>query len=142
MPLSGPLSRLFTHADLWALPDSARQVEFDTDARPGVAKTLLRFSADRGDILMFVAMSPALRRAEPQRFCGRFCLTAETSNESAPAARPLGHDEPIPAEPDFPWWRPERCGSGRRYAYSTEHFDFVEVIIDDEGGQVFIRAIR
>jgi hypothetical protein len=45
-------------------------------------------------------------------------------------------------EPDFPWWRPQPAGRARRYAYSTSSFDFVEVIIDEQRAEVFVRAIN
>ena len=140
--VGGPLSRLFDRAGLAYLPDSARELEFDTDMRPGVEKTLLRFTADRGDILMFVALSPALRRNVAERFCGQFRLRTESGDEGGPVAQWSGNEGRIVEEPEHPWWQPELCGSGRRFAYSTERFDFVEVIIDDEGGKVFLRTIR
>ncbi len=137
----GPLKRLFSRTQLADLPASARDLRYDTDHRPGVRKTLLTFTADRADVMLFVALSPALRQADPQRLYSHIRLAGRFFDGPSGGNDNQMHNEEITAELDFPWWRPDVDGQGRRFAYNTPAFDFVEVIIDEERGRVYIRAI-
>ena len=142
MTASGPLHRFFTQTRLADMPETAHNLQFDTDVQPRGTKTLMSFTADVADVMLFVAMSPAIRQAEPERYSEKFHLVADSADSPA---KMTGGEDPcrrIPDEPDFPWWRPELVGHGRRYAYDTPDFDFIEIILDDERGEVFIRAIK
>jgi hypothetical protein len=125
-----PLRALFRRARLGEPPLSIREVHLDTDHGAGATKILLSFQADRGELNLFQLLSPALQGTDPTRL------------EDGPALRLADEaDDPIPAEVDHPWWCPDACGPGRRFAYSTPDLDFVEVIIDDLADRVFLRAI-
>lgn len=132
-----PLRRLFREANLAELPGSVSDLHLDTEVQPGSEKVLLTFRAERSDINLFVLLSPALRETEPTRL----------EDEDAATMRFPGGDQEIPAgnclsEPSFPWWTPDEDGPGRRFAFSTDRFDFVEVIIEDLTNRVFIRAVN
>ncbi|MBT8485983.1 MAG: hypothetical protein HKO59_17390 [Phycisphaerales bacterium] len=118
------LRAFFAQAGLAEPPSSVCDLHFDTDRQPGCVKTLLAFTAGRADLNLFLLLSPALQRAVPARI--------EEDPVAAAAMRP---------EPDFPWWDPPAQGPARRFAYDTDALDFVEVILDDLTGTVFIRAI-
>jgi hypothetical protein len=121
-----PLRRFFEQARLAELPASVSDLHFDTDATPGVEKTLLAFRADRAEVNLFVLLSGGLRDVYPSRLEDELDF-GDFSDEH---------------EPDFPWWRPDPDGPGRRYVFNTTEFDFVEVVIEDLSDKVFIRAIR
>ncbi len=132
-----PLRRLFREADLAELPASVSDLHLDTDMQPGNEKVLLTFRAERADINLFVLLSPSLRSTPSTRL----------EDEDAGTMRFPGGGEDVPSgscysEPSFPWWQPDEDGPGRRFAYSTQRFDFVEVIIEDLTDRVFIRAVN
>jgi len=132
-----PLRRLFQEANLAELPSSVTNLHLDTEIQPGSEKVLLTFEADRADINLFVLLSPALRETSPTRL----------EEDDPGIMRFPGGDLDAPSgtclsEPAFPWWLPDEDGPGRRYAYSTGRFDFVEVIIEDLTSRVFIRAVN
>ncbi len=138
----GPMHRLFSQARIAELPGSAHNLKYDTDTQPGGTKTLLTFAADRADVMLFVAMSPALRKTEAERYSTDYRLEVGASDSHAKVTGGPDSCRRIPDEPDFPWWRPELFGNGRRFAYDTPDYDFIEVIINDDRGEVFIRAIK
>jgi hypothetical protein len=131
-----PLRAFLDRALLADLPASMRGLRIDTDARPGVRKTLLAFSADRSEIGLFCALSPGLYREEPVDLRALADHRSEMRCDAALPAAGICH------EPDFPWWTPPDDGPGRRYAYTTPQLDFVEVIVDGMRDRVFIRAIH
>lgn len=130
-----PLRQFFREAELAELPSSVWDVHFDTDSSGGCRKTLLSFSANRADINLFILLSPGLGRTQSTRI-GDFVAAASGAPSPTTLDGVIGH------EPDFPWWDVDPAGPGRRYAYTTQNMDFVEVIIDDLKPTVFIRSIN
>ena len=137
-----PLQRLFQQAGLASPPASMRELRFDTDwGSHGQRKIVMAFTIDRADTVWFTASSPALHGTTPTPSVNRFgpvlAVVGKKTDESGDDA-----GAGPPAETDFPWWRPRPVGTGRRWAYSTPDFDFVEVIINDRDGCVHLRAIN
>ena len=141
-PAPEPLRRLLHQANLAYPPASLHDLRFDTDHGPDGQKTLVAFTADRAELIGFIASSPGLRFVAPLQHSGPPGPVLAVVGRRAPEPDEHGGGESALAEPDFPWWGPEPHGRGRRYAYSTPSLDFVEVIIDEPAGRVFIRTIN
>ena len=137
-----PIRQLLRRAELAEPPATVRDLHLDTDHGAGAEKVLMRFTAERGDVNLFLLLSPGLKKTDPQRFdeLGR-SPPWRVGSEGGPPRRADLEDGEI-EEPDFPWWNPGSLGPGRRFTYSTREFDFVEVIISDLTSAVFIRAIN
>jgi hypothetical protein len=136
-----PLQRFFRQAGLAPPPASMRELRFDTDQGDrGQRKILLAFTVDRAGAIWFVASSPALRGVPSSPLSARSGPVLAVLGKER--GRPSLDSAGSPEEPEFPWWRPGAPGSGRRWAFSTPDFDFVEVMISEHDGRIHIRAIN
>jgi hypothetical protein len=141
-PASQPVQKLFQRADLAHPPVSIRDLRLDTARGAGAEKTLMAFNADHADLIGFIASSPAFRRAASAAPDRRSRAVLRRVGRPAAGKDAASRGESPADEPEFPWWRPQPAGRTRRYAYSTSSFDFVEVIIDEQRAEVFLRAIN
>jgi len=133
-----PIREWFHSAGLADPPLESCELQFDCVRREEMCKTLVSFRASSREVNEFLATSPATERPPPHR---RGAPRQGTDEFPRPFARAERQDAEVVREPEFPWWDPDTSGCLRRFAYSTPAHDFVEVLVDDERGTVYVRTL-
>jgi len=131
--------RLLADAELAQLPKSATGIKVITWSTWFSGKEHLRFNATHADIDRFLAQSPVLLGVECHYYSkDRMRLIRPDDYLTHKKKYDEDGNEYFDSPPVPSWYRDEIKGSGRRYRFRPDGYNYGELIIDYDESSIYV----